>query len=87
MYGQDMGFSNWLCGGAGFMPGPMGMILAFLFWGIVIAVIFKVFQYFFSSKRTDNVAEKPNALSILKNRYAAGEISKLEFEQMKKDIA
>ena len=84
MYGQGMGFSNWLCGGAGFMQGPLGMIVMIIFWAMVIGVVVKLFQALFASK-----AQKSNAgaIDILKERYARGEISKTEFIEMKKDIA
>lgn len=84
MFGQIMGFSNWLCGTGGFMPGPFGMIINVMLWGGVVFLIVKVFQYIFSSKERD-IAVSP--LETLKKRYAAGEITKDEFEQMKKDIA
>ena len=84
MYGQGMGFSNWLWGGAGFMHGPVGMIVMVLFLVLIIGLVVKMFQYFFSSKSPD---KQSSALEILKERYASGEINKSEFDQMKKDIA
>jgi len=84
MYGQGMGFTNWLCGAGGFMPGPLGMIVTVLFWGLLIGVVVKLFQYFFTSKKQDTSS---TAFSILKDRYASGDLTKVEFEQMKKDIA
>jgi len=84
MYGQGMGFSNWLCGAGGFMPGPFGMIFTVLIWVVVIGLIISVFQYFFSAKKRGGSS---SSLTILKDRYAAGEISKQNFEQMKRDIA
>ena len=84
MYGQGMGFSNWLCGGAGFMPGPVGMILTILFWVLIIGLAVKLFRFLFSSKGSSNCLSSHD---ILNGRYAAGEISKSEFNQMKKDIA
>jgi uncharacterized membrane protein len=84
MYGQGMGFPNWLCGGAGFMPGPLGVILTILFWAVIIGLAVKVFQFLFSSKAPSKYSSSHD---ILKARYAAGEISKPEFDQMEKDIA
>jgi len=84
MYGQGMGSSNWLWGGAGFMHGPLGIIVMVLFWALIIALVIKMFQYFFPSKPQNN---QSRSHEILTERYASGEISKSEFDQMKKDIA
>ena len=84
MNGQGMGFSNWLCGGAGFMPGPFGMIVMIIFWALIIGVVVKLFQVLFTSKARKNNA---GALEILKVRYARGEITRIEFAEMKKDIS
>jgi putative membrane protein len=83
MYGHGMGFSNWLWNGAGFMHGPVGLIVMVLFWALIIGLVVKIFQFFFVSKSQYNHS---SSLEILKQRYASGEISKAEFEQMKKDI-
>lgn len=84
MYGQGMGFSNWLGGYGGFMHGSFGMILTILFWVLLIGLAVKIFQYVVTSKKEET---PPGAMTILKNRYAAGDITKEEFDQMKKDIA
>jgi len=84
MYGQGMGYSDWMWGGAGFMHGPVGLFVMVLFWALIIGLVVKLYQFFFSSKSRQNGS---SALDILKKRYASGEISKAEFDQMKKDIA
>ena len=84
MHGQNSGVTDWFCGGFGFMPGPFGMIFSILLWVAVIVVIVKVIQsLFFSGKR----AGTSNSMQILKNRYASGEITKGEYEQIMKDIS
>lgn len=62
------------------MPWMGGHVMGLLFWVIIIAVIVYVIK-------SQKGAEKPeSALDILKKRYAAGEITKEEYEQMKADI-
>lgn len=84
MFGQNMGFSNWLCGAGDYMPGPFGMIFNVILWVGIIFLVVKVFQYLFSLKERTILV---SPLDTLKKRYAAGEITKDDFEQMKKDIA
>jgi len=84
MYGQEFGFSNWQCGIFGFLPGPLGMVISILFWVMIIAIIVKLISYFFPSRRGKAGVK---SMDILNQRYAAGEISKTEFDQIKRDIA
>lgn len=66
------------------MHGPVGMIVMVLFWALIIGLGVKMFQFFFPSKQHNS---QSRSREILKERYASGEISKSEFDQMKKDIA
>jgi putative membrane protein len=62
-----------------------------IFWIIIIGVIL----YLIFGRRSGRVQSWPplagpeseTALDILKKRYAKGEITKAEFEQMKRDIS
>ncbi|MDA3970590.1 MAG: SHOCT domain-containing protein [Desulfobulbaceae bacterium] len=72
-------YNNWLCGSGAFSHGPFGIILALLFWGLVIYLLVRVFQAIFRSTGSDD-------LDILKKRYAKGEISEEEFKRMKADL-
>lgn len=62
----------------GFAMG-FGWMFMILFWVLVIFIVVSLV------KRTGS-GEKETAEEILKKRYARGEISKEEFERMKKDI-
>lgn len=73
----------------GFGFGFMGIFMI-LFWGLVIWTIFALVQCALGDKECcqGNCHAKRNdeALEILRNRYAKSEISKEEFEGMKKDL-
>lgn len=84
MYGQEFGFSNWQCGIFGFLPGPFGMIISILFWVLIIVLVVKLISYFLPSNRAKTGVK---SMDILNQRYAAGEISKTEFDQIKRDIS
>lgn len=72
---------GWFGGGI-FMMLPM-----LLFWGLIIwAGVILVRKLSQSSHCNRPVAVSGNANEILKERYAKGEISRDELEQMKKDI-
>jgi putative membrane protein len=70
--------------------GITGMILMFVFWALIITGIILLIVW--AVKRANYPAEDfkvkgKSALDILKERYAKGEITKKEFETMKKDIS
>ena len=54
-----------------------------LFWGGLIALV--VWGVSRLSRRSDSRPER-DSLAIAKERYARGELSKKEFEQLKKDL-
>ncbi len=57
-----------------------GFIFMLLFWGLIIWLIVTLIN---SSQSNKN---EQDSLTILKRRYASGEITKKEFESMKKEI-
>lgn len=57
-----------------------GMIFMVLFWGLIIYGLFSF------TKRTSHSHEHSDPLAILKERYAKGEITKDQFDSMKKDL-
>ena len=62
----------------------LGALFMFVFWGIVIAlVVWLIVRLARSGKQTAS----ENPLEIAKARYAKGEITKEEFEQLKKDLS
>jgi putative membrane protein len=75
-------FGSFGMGGYGMMGFGMGFgfIFMLLFWGLIIWLIVTLINASQSNKN------EPDSLTILKKRYASGEISKKEFESMKKEI-
>src|SRR3989338_2072427 len=69
-------------GGYGVMGFGMGFgfIFMLLFWGIIIWLIVTLISTSQSNKN------EPDSLTILKKRYAKGEITKKQYESMKKEI-
>ncbi len=65
-----------------------GMWFGGTFWIVIIVLI--IWAVVNGSKRNQNLRQdfphNESALDILKKRYARGEITKEQFDQMKKDI-
>jgi len=72
-YPEGMGW--WMAFGGAWM---------FLFWGGLIALLVWGISKLTGNREAD---PKNNPVSIAKERYAKGEISREEFEQLKKDIS
>jgi putative membrane protein len=58
-----------------------GGFIMIIFWICLIFIILFVLRKLFKGEH-----QSESALDILKKRYAAGEISKEEFEEMKKEV-
>lgn len=70
-------------GGMGWGWIGLGMVHMLLFWILVILGIVVLVRWLAAGPPRDHL---PDALEILKARYARGEITKEQFEQMKRDI-
>lgn len=57
------------------------------FWIVVIVGIISLIRWLARSERGREIKSEETALDILRKRYAKGEISKEDFERMKKDIS
>ena len=73
-------FHNWMWGG--------GMWFGWIFWVIIIGIIIWLLINQSGRNRNQNQINPHNEshLDILKKRYAKGEITKEQFDQMKKDL-
>ena len=73
---------GWMYGG-GWLWMVFGFLIFILFWGAVIWLIVWAIR-----KATGHLGTSgQNALEIAKMRYAKGEITKEQFDQIKKDLA
>ncbi len=71
----DFGTGGWWAFGGVFM---------ILFWvGLIVLIVWGVIKL----SKGSETSSKKEPLDIAKERYAKGEISKEEFEQIKKDLA
>lgn len=68
--------------GAGWCWGFGGIFMILLWVGLIVLIVWGVMKI---GKGGDT--SKKDALDIARERYAKGEISKEEFEQIKKDLA
>lgn len=72
-YGM-MGFGGW-------------MIIVWIIWIVIIGlIVWGVVALARRGGSRSNAGEKEDPFDIAKKRYAKGEISKKEFEQIKKDL-
>ena len=80
MYGLYNGYEGWGIGNMmGFWGG--GIIMLFVLGGSYFFIVWLV------RNNKTNGADNKEALNILKERYAKGEIDKKEFEEKKKDLS
>lgn len=64
--------------------GSFGFIFMILFWGLIIwGIVYLVRN---ASSQSNSTTSRKDAMEILKERYAKGEIDKKEFEEKKKAI-
>ncbi len=81
-------------GHLGFMPGLCGGLFFLLFWALIIGLVIWAITAWSRSSRNRTVtgsevtpvAPGSRALDILKERYARGEITKEQYEEMRRDL-
>ena len=76
------GYGN-MMGWVGF---GLGWIWMLLWWAFVILVIVAILKWLSGNLSNTGKDSNNNVSDILKERYVRGEITKEQFEQMKKDI-
>ncbi|MGB9344351.1 SHOCT domain-containing protein [Trichococcus sp.] len=66
--------------------GLLSMVLYLLFWAVVIVFAVKLFKKYFADREIPPKIKEDSALTILRERYARGEIDAEEFKQKKSDL-
>jgi putative membrane protein len=75
---------DWNWGWGTMMFGGLGMLA---FWGLLIGLVLWGVRAFAGGRGNDNSgASRPTPLEILQARYARGEISREEYETMRRDL-
>jgi len=64
-----------------------GGLLMLVFWGGIIALIVWGVKKLVEHSPGSDTTQKHDPLDIVKERYARGDISREEFEQIKKDLS
>lgn len=64
-----------------------GMWFGWFFWLVIlIVIIWVIVNQLNKGNQGSQLSQSESTLDILKKRYAKGELTKEQFEQMKKDI-
>lgn len=91
LYNHHLGLwpenGQWAMRHYGMMGGGMGIVMI-IFWIVLIGAFVLLVTGIFNGIRSTDPDErkKPDALEILKARYARGEINKDEYDNIRKDL-
>jgi len=75
------GYGNGMMGNYGYGMGYGGMFFGLLFWIFIIVVAYLLIKRLMEQNKSHR--EEKSGMDIAKERYAKGEITKEEFEEMK----
>ncbi len=86
--GPGMMNGNGMMGGYGYGYGfnPLGMILSLVSWALIIGGIVLLVVWFVRNSGKATSASSQAPLDILKARYAKGEITKEQYDAIKRDL-
>ncbi len=82
---ETTGYSSWQWGRHMMYGYPGGMFIMFFMFLALALVLYLVFKKQGEPRYQDSFRETP--IEILKRRYAKGEITREQFEEMKKDVS
>ncbi len=75
-------YGNW-----GWLGAITGGVFMLLFWAALILVIVWLIRNVFQPSRPSSPTTSHSPLDIAKERYARGEITREQFEQLKRDLS
>jgi putative membrane protein len=86
MMGGYAGYGGMMGGGYGF--NPLGLILSLVLWALIISGIVLLVVWLARSANGGGslIASSESPLDILKRRYARGEVTKEQFDAIKRDL-
>ncbi len=88
LMGSGMMLGGRMMGGYGYGYGSWGIFMG-LFWILIIAGVVSLLVWFFRQGHPSETTPTPGgdrALETLRQRYASGEITKEQFDQMRRDL-
>lgn len=82
MMGAPMGEGGWHSG----MFWGLGGLTMLAFWGLLIVGVVFLFRLFDRKEVPTTTPKSESPLDIVRRRYAAGELTRDEYEQMSRDL-
>ncbi len=74
-------------GWGGFIFGPLFMILVLVITAVVVVLVLRALGVIRTGEPNDAHREEDKSRSILRERFASGEIDEAEFEKLKQTLA
>jgi len=86
-FGMGPGVMNGsgMMGGYGYGSNPLGAILSLASWALILGGVALLVVYFVRNAKSSSASSEA-PLDILKARYARGEITKEQFDAIKRDL-
>lgn len=87
MFGHWIDNFNRLCSPGSILPGPFGVIMNIIFFGLILYFLYSLFQAFFTkSHDSEGMVDPDSSFEILKMRFARGEIDAGQYKEMKTEL-